>query len=656
MNVKIRDKVIAMMVLLILIPILALGISSYSTSTKTSKKQYTELGTIIGEQARILVESKINDTRETLDDLSSDPLLRVITEENNGTESISRFRRISDNHGYMDIFYGTTDGKLYSGVQDPNIDVRERPWYIKANENDGVVWSELYKDATTGVDVVTASKSVYDGDKLIGVMAIDIELDNFAADILKTDIMGGAPIVMDKDGVILVDSRGDVGKVFEGKSLFKEDRENLQTQEYTYKDEASGFIQEQMIAFAPVDGSDWYVATVIGMDALKDANKSIVRNIITVSVIAIIVGVLIAIVFGKHIASSINQVLLAIRKMEQGDLTTRITTKNKDEFGEVRESFNKMMESLCLFIGKIKTASSSVDEYSGNLAAIAEEVSASSFEISRTAEDIARGASSQAEEVESGVSLIKKLSDKLLELGGTSSEMVELAENIRKTSRDSSNVVENLKEKTDLNNESSQRVEKEIMELDRRISEVTEILSTIDAISEQTNLLALNASIEAARAGEFGKGFAVVAEEIRKLAGESKESSNTIKNIIEAIQLESKTTVEVAGEVNSRNEEQTQAVERVNESFETINSLIEEITLRISDIDNQSTEMNRDRDEIVSAIGNISAVSEETAAASEEVTASIEQQTSATEEVATSASRLNELSSNLNNDISVFKI
>jgi methyl-accepting chemotaxis protein len=73
--------------------------------------------------------------------------------------------------------------------------------------------------------------------------------------------------------------------------------------------------------------------------------------------------------------------------------------------------------------------------------------------------------------------------------------------------------------------------------LNEQTKMIGEILSSITNIAAQTNLLALNAAIEAARAGEAGRGFAVVAEEVRKLAENSKVSTERIADILGQIQI-----------------------------------------------------------------------------------------------------------------------
>lgn len=76
------------------------------------------------------------------------------------------------------------------------------------------------------------------------------------------------------------------------------------------------------------------------------------------------------------------------------------------------------------------------------------------------------------------------------------------------------------------------QIANDVDKLNQFSREMEEIVGIVSNVANQTNLLALNASIEAARAGEAGQGFAVVANEVKKLAEQTKESTETVASLL----------------------------------------------------------------------------------------------------------------------------
>jgi len=73
------------------------------------------------------------------------------------------------------------------------------------------------------------------------------------------------------------------------------------------------------------------------------------------------------------------------------------------------------------------------------------------------------------------------------------------------------------------------------LQLNQQAAQIGAITGLVTTVANQTHLLALNAAIEAARAGDHGAGFSVVADEVRRLADQTKSSTENIKLLVAEI-------------------------------------------------------------------------------------------------------------------------
>jgi uncharacterized protein YukE len=122
----------------------------------------------------------------------------------------------------------------------------------------------------------------------------------------------------------------------------------------------------------------------------------------------------------------------------------------------------------------------------------------------------------------------------------------------------------------------------QISELGDMSDRISGMVDAIRRIASQTNLLSLNATIEAARAGEAGRGFAVVAGEVRKLAQDSRDATESIDAIVTEVRETTEITVEVANGASEQVEATKTQFERLEQAIAACAAELREVSNHVS--------------------------------------------------------------------------
>jgi methyl-accepting chemotaxis protein len=274
-------------------------------------------------------------------------------------------------------------------------------------------------------------------------------------------------------------------------------------------------------------------------------------------------------------------------------------------------------------------------------------ISAITAEINNVMTDVADSTSKQALEIENS-------SDKAESLGNIIENVIEdislITKSIEIDNKLNSEGLEKVNiliEKSHELNESTTRVNTMIMEVDKSSELIEQIITTIGFIADQTNLLALNASIESARAGEAGKGFAVVADEIRKLAEQTSQSTEQIRNIIDDIQQHSSMAVKDMKVNVEHVEEQMISVEKTKEIFNSMFESSSELYDKVKQIKNQNNVMETNKNKIIEYMKEIAVGAESNSASIQQVSAGMEEINAFVDDFRKESYKLDDLSDQL---------
>jgi methyl-accepting chemotaxis protein len=556
------------------------------------------------------------------------------------------------------VYYGTEAGKMnvLPEVKLPEgFDPRTRDWYKMAlNKKGEAIVTPPYKSADSGVFTVTIARAVEKDGKVVGVVGMDLQLEKFSADLSNAKIgENGYVFVTDAKGITITHPKKEViGKDDATKQSFWEEVKNNKSGFTNYKYEG----EKKFGVYQTIELTGWkIIGAMPESELLKDTNKIMYTILFTVLLVgAIAVGI--SIILSNGISNNVKGLQQVIQKASQGDLTVSVNVKSKDEFKELGNSFNKMIENISTLMRNVGASSRAVLDTSGNLTAMAEQSTAAVTQVAQAMDEITIGATKQAESTLESATSMENLSDSLDSISNSTKEMGDISEDTQKLSSEGLVMVKELIEISNQTKNSSVEVGRLVEEVNNSMMQITAISDTISQITAKTNLLSLNATIEAARAGESGRGFAVVADEIRKLAEQSKNSTEEIKGIINEIQEKSIAAVEAMNETENVVNEQSQVVNKTEKIFDNILSGIFVLTDKVKEIQYSTEEIQHKKDDVVAQIENVSSISEETASATEEVSASTEEITATMTEFTQYAEQLQRLSQKLEEEVIKFKL
>jgi methyl-accepting chemotaxis protein len=325
-----------------------------------------------------------------------------------------------------------------------------------------------------------------------------------------------------------------------------------------------------------------------------EASRIVNRSKLTVVILCVICSFVTfvgAFLVARNMNKRLGTIIMRFKEMAGGDLIHQLDDARTDELGEMAHWFNDSIGKLRGAIAQVATSAHSVTSAVEQLSSVSHHMSENSEETTLQA----NVASTATEQVSHNLQTVAT---------GTEEMSVSISE-IAKNAGDAASVAGEAVKVAQSTNET-------IRKLGDSSAEIGQVIKVITSIAEQTNLLALNATIEAARAGEAGKGFAVVANEVKELAKQTAKATEDISRKVEAIQSDSKRSVDAIATV-------TNIINQINDISSTIATAVEEQSATANEMNRNISEGARGSGEITKTISAVAQAAQNTSRGAQEL-------------------------------------
>lgn len=656
-RISIRSKISALMLAVILFIAFTISIVVYRSSSKMVREAYTDR---INGQIDVIREqltSLMTTTTRLTDSLIATGVLKEKTTE---AEDTGIYKLLEQQHGIypevVNIIFSRND-RVFLFPRNEQVEDQvpgQASWYLeRLDESTDANWKEPYVDAATGQWIMTYYKRVYDGERIIGFVEIDISLEHMKELLVTANIgTSGKLFLTDNKASIMISPFEDLtGKDLPDIELYQAVSGN-DAGDVEYKSAK----EDKFAVYKKVnDQLGWKIAGIVSQQEIRNILAKQFMGILVNVIIVAILGIALGFYVTGRIVRKIEGMKEELELLGEGDLTMEFKINSTDEIAEMADSLNNTVQSIRSLIKTSQDTTGILIEESSQIRGMVANNMSTTNKITGSIQEIAVSSVEQAEETNNIVKHFGELSSAMNTITDSIKDANVMVENTKTVNQQGVDAVVNLLSATKETNASTESVRKTIEQIAATSNEIDTIVETINGISSQTNLLALNASIEAARAGESGKGFAVVADEVRMLAESSANSAGDIKRLIDLVKEQANSAVEQIQVVTKNSEAQTKAVDRTQGAFDTISNSVSELGMNVNSIGELNTKMIEVKEAMEQIMESFAVKIQENSDATLSISAMTEEQLVTMENLETSIVGLADCTKKLQEEISTFK-
>ncbi len=296
-----------------------------------------------------------------------------------------------------------------------------------------------------------------------------------------------------------------------------------------------------------------------------------------------------------------------------GDLTHRLNVETKDDLGKIADGINKFIENLQHMMLEVSSSSKQISDEISLLEGQAD-----------SNQNLLKAHSAEMEMAVTSITEMSSTADSVAESAATAAKQTQATNSEAEQSKV---VVQQAVDNVTALVDEVEHTSETILSMTRDTEQIAVVLDVIGEIAEQTNLLALNAAIEAARAGEQGRGFAVVADEVRALAGRTRQSTSEISEMLAKLRVGSEAVVTSMESTKTSCQQTAETTSHVMNSLDLmsdsvveINDLAAQIATSAEEQSSVTEEINRNMTAIQGMIETLNTNGNETARSTHQLT------------------------------------